>query len=254
MLASNQAVTGSTSTPRGSLVARRVRHRVVVDGPPRRQVADRVRRAPVALPPMSIDVTDATFQTEVVDRSEQVPVVVDLWARVVRAVPTLGPILEKVDRRDRGQGRAGQGQRRREPADPPGVPGPVDPGRVRAQGRQGRRRLRRRPARGRRPRVRRPACCRPRPRTTLADLARRRRRGVAAPGPRPASPATSEAIVALAELLVAQGDDAPSRGAGAARADPRDGRHPPGRRPGPRSVPTPRRRRHRRSSTACSTG
>ncbi|HCW00492.1 MAG TPA: co-chaperone YbbN, partial [Acidimicrobiaceae bacterium] len=27
-----------------------------------------------------MDVTDATFQTEVIDRSAQVPVVIDLWA------------------------------------------------------------------------------------------------------------------------------------------------------------------------------
>ncbi|HAQ23202.1 MAG TPA: co-chaperone YbbN, partial [Acidimicrobiaceae bacterium] len=27
-----------------------------------------------------MDVTDATFQTEVIDRSHQLPVVVDLWA------------------------------------------------------------------------------------------------------------------------------------------------------------------------------
>jgi putative thioredoxin len=57
-------------------------------------------RAAEAPPPTAgqyvVDVTEATFQSEVIDRSHQVPVLIDLWADWCQPCKQLSPVLERL--------------------------------------------------------------------------------------------------------------------------------------------------------------
>src|SRR4051794_18471552 len=81
MFSSSHALTGGTSRPGTVTVGRIASGLTPGPGPPRvpRRLGGREPAGSVARMPV-VDVTDATFETEVLERSKSVTVVVDLWA------------------------------------------------------------------------------------------------------------------------------------------------------------------------------
>ena len=239
----------------------------VAAGPPAGHAVARPRRARATLPrPWTVragrrpypvaTVTDRRHRRDLRDRrlarSERRARRRRPVGAVVRAVPDARPDPREGGRRDRRQGGAGQGQRRREPAGLGRLPGAEHPRGVR-------------PARTARwstassaPRARprcgpsSSGCCRSEPEIEIAallaagDEASLRRALELEPDHEPA-------IVALAELLVDDGRG--RRGARAAGPHPRDGRRPAGSPPWPAPATwSTTSTTSGRRSTRCSTG
>ena len=72
------------------------------------RAAKRATAAP-GTPQVVVDVTDATFEQEVIARSLTVPVVLDLWASWCGPCKQLSPLLERLAEAARGQGEDAEG-------------------------------------------------------------------------------------------------------------------------------------------------
>ena len=136
---------------------------------------------PLASWPM--DVTDETFQTDVLDRSATVPVIVDLWAPWCGPCKTLGPMIEKAVADTGGAVELAKVNVDDNPAGGAGLQRAVHPRRLRAQPGPGRGPVHRRGPRGADHRVR--------PAAGAGARARRTRWSRRATKPRCARPSSS---------------------------------------------------------------